>query len=198
MSNDAREKARRMASRGATPAEIRQATGLSGDAARTVASNWAPAAQAAAPPTVQEVRQATGANKETAAQILARVTGPTTTQTSTTTSTTTLPTALDTTTTSSLDGFDASAIPPNLINTPMFDAATQKAGFQTQYNIADLQEAGETERTKLLNENRLATGAQEIAGKLDLQKIVNAGYKNIANIERGSNMFASIMSAFNF
>ena len=198
MSNDAREKARRLASRGATPAEIRQATGLSGDAARTVASNWAPAAQAAAPPTIQEVRQATGADRETAAKILARVTGPTTTQTSTTTSTTTLPTALDTTTTSSLDGFDESAIPPNLINTPMFDAAAQKAAFQTQFNITDLQEAGQTERIKLLNENRLATGAQEIAGKLDLQKIVNAGYKNIANIERGSKMFSSIMGAFNF
>ena len=198
MSNDAREKARRMASRGATPAEIRKATGLSGDAARTVVSNWAPAAKAAAPPTVQEVRQATGANRETAAQILARVTGPTTPQTSTTTSTTTLPTALDTTPTSALDGFDASAIPSNFVNTPMFDAIQQQAGFQTQYNIADLQDAGQTERTKLLNETSRDISKQEIAGKLDLQKIVNAGYKNIANIERGSNMFASIMSAFNF
>jgi hypothetical protein len=38
----------------------------------------------------------------------------------------------------------------------------------------------------------------ELKGELDLQGIVNAGYKNIANIERGSNMFSSIMGAFNF
>jgi len=54
------------------------------------------------------------------------------------------------------------------------------------------------EREKLIGENALAVGAQELAGKLDLQKIVNAGYKNIANIERGSDMFNSLMSAFNF
>jgi hypothetical protein len=71
-------------------------------------------------------------------------------------------------------------------------------GWDAQKVIAQLQDAGQTERQKLINENNLAVTGAEVKGKLDLQAIVNAGYKNIANIERGSNMFSSIMSAFNF
>jgi len=77
-------------------------------------------------------------------------------------------------------------------------AALQQSQLQNQFNIEQLRDAGMTERQRLVNENNLAVTEKEVGGKLDLQKIVNAGYKNIANIERGSNMFASIMSAFNF
>jgi hypothetical protein len=79
-----------------------------------------------------------------------------------------------------------------------FDLAQQGANFQTQKEIEQLRQAGQTERQKLVNENNLAVTGAEVKGKLDLQGIVNAGYKNIANIERGSNMFSSIMGAFNF
>jgi hypothetical protein len=77
-------------------------------------------------------------------------------------------------------------------------AALRKTELDNQFNIEQLRDAGMTERQRLVNENNLAVTEKEVGGKLDLQKIVNAGYKNIANIERGSNMFASIMSAFNF
>ena len=71
---------------------------------------------------------------------------------------------------------------------------------QSANNIAveQIRKDAVIEREKLIGENALAVGKQELAGKLDLQKIVNAGYKNIANIERGSDMFNSLMSAFNF
>ena len=72
------------------------------------------------------------------------------------------------------------------------------AGKDIDKQIETLRDAGMTERQRLINENNIAVTEKEIGGKLDLQKIVNSGYKNIANIERGSNMFASIMSAFNF
>lgn len=55
-----------------------------------------------------------------------------------------------------------------------------------------------TERTKYEVDNRIPLVEAETKGKLDLQKIVNAGYQNIARIERGSDMFRSIMGAFNF
>lgn len=71
-------------------------------------------------------------------------------------------------------------------------------GWDTQKEINRVSEAGETERTKLLNENRLAVTDAESRGRLDLQKIVNAGMQNIANIERGSRMAAGIYSMFNF
>ena len=77
-------------------------------------------------------------------------------------------------------------------------AALRKTELDNLFNIEQLRDAGMTERQRLVNENNLAVTEKEVGGKLDLQKIVNAGYKNIANIERGSNMFASIMSAFNF
>jgi hypothetical protein len=89
-------------------------------------------------------------------------------------------------------------IPPGLINQPMYDAAKEAANLQIQKQIEELRQSGQTERQKLVNENNLAVTGMEVKGKLDLQGIVNAGYKNIANIERGSNMFSSIMGAFNF
>ena len=77
-------------------------------------------------------------------------------------------------------------------------AALQKGQLDNQRAIEQLRDAGMTERQKLVNENNLAVTGAEIKGKLDLQGIVNAGYKNIANIERGTGMFQSIMGAFNF
>jgi hypothetical protein len=77
-------------------------------------------------------------------------------------------------------------------------AALQKGELDNQRAIEQLRDAGMTERQKLVNENNLAVTGAEIKGKLDLQGIVNAGYKNIANIERGTGMFQSIMGAFNF
>jgi hypothetical protein len=47
-------------------------------------------------------------------------------------------------------------------------------------------------------DNRIPAIQAESKGKLDLQKIVNAGYKNIADIERGTEMMRNITSMFNF
>jgi hypothetical protein len=94
--------------------------------------------------------------------------------------------------------FDYDAIPENFINEPIYNAAQNAANLQMQKQIEELRDAGQTERQKLINENNLAVTGAEIKGRLDLQGIINSGYKNIANIERGSNMFSSIMSAFNF
>jgi hypothetical protein len=77
-------------------------------------------------------------------------------------------------------------------------AALQRGQLDTQKELENIRQLGQTERQKLVNENNLAVTGMEVKGKLDLQGIVNAGYKNIANIERGSNMFSSIMGAFNF
>lgn len=71
-------------------------------------------------------------------------------------------------------------------------------GWDAQTAINNVSQAAETERTKLLGENALAVTAAESQGRLDLQKIVNAGMQNIANIERGSRMAAGIYSMFNF
>jgi hypothetical protein len=89
-------------------------------------------------------------------------------------------------------------IPPGLVNTPMYDAAKEAAQLQIQRQIEELRQFGQTERQKLVNENNLAVTGMEVKGKLDLQGIVNAGYKNIANIERGTEMVRNITSMFNF
>lgn len=78
------------------------------------------------------------------------------------------------------------------------EAANKLALGQIQKQIAALQEAGATERVKYEVDNRIPLTQAESKGKIDLQKIVNAGYQNIARIERGSDMFRSIMGAFNF
>jgi len=89
-------------------------------------------------------------------------------------------------------------IPPGLVNTPMYDAAKEAAQLQIQKQIEELRQFGQTERQKLVNENNLAVTGAEVKGKLDLQGIVNAGYRNIANIERGTEMVRNITSMFNF
>jgi len=73
-------------------------------------------------------------------------------------------------------------------------------GTQAQSNelIEKLRQAGETERVKYEVDSRVPVVEAEAKGKIDLQKIVNSGYSNIARIERGSDMFRSIMGAFNF
>lgn len=95
------------------------------------------------------------------------------------------------------------------ITEPEFTAAQTAAELQTrsqisnygwdaQKAIAALQQAGATERTKYEVDNKIPLAQAEAQGKIDLQKIVNAGYKNIANIERGTEMVRNITSMFNF
>lgn len=95
------------------------------------------------------------------------------------------------------------------ITEPEFNAAQTGAELQTrsqisnygwdaQEAIAALQQAGATERTKYEVDNKIPLVQAEAQGKIDLQKIVNAGYKNIANIERGTEMVRNITSMFNF
>jgi hypothetical protein len=76
------------------------------------------------------------------------------------------------------------------------------AGLGTQVRsnkeLEQLRQAGETERVKYEVDSRVPVVQAEAKGKIDLQKIVNSGYSNIARIERGSDMFRSIMGAFNF
>lgn len=91
-----------------------------------------------------------------------------------------------------------SEVPEGYVTDLEYEAGLNKANLDMQRQIEQLRQAGQTERQKLVNENNLAVTGAEVKGKLDLQGIVNAGYKNIANIERGSNMFSSIMGAFNF
>jgi hypothetical protein len=78
------------------------------------------------------------------------------------------------------------------------ESANKLALGQIQKQIAALQEAGATERVKYEVDNRIPLAQAESKGKIDLQKIVNAGYKNIANIERGTEMVRNITSMFNF
>jgi len=166
MANKNREKAQRMTARGASVQDIKAKTGLSGSSARTVISNWAPAAPAPAP----QPSPASPSPVSTGGGGGGGFGG----------------------------GFDAGALPSNFVNAPIYDAAREAANLQMQKQIEELRDAGQTERQKLVNENNLAVTAAEVKGKLDLQGIINAGYKNIANIERGSNMFSSLMGAFNF
>jgi hypothetical protein len=79
-----------------------------------------------------------------------------------------------------------------------FDLAKEGANLEIQRQIASLREAGATERTKYEVDNRIPLVQAESKGKIDLQAIVNAGYKNIANIERGTEMVRNITSMFNF
>jgi hypothetical protein len=79
-----------------------------------------------------------------------------------------------------------------------FDLAKEGANLEIKRQIAQIQEAGATERVKYEVDNRIPAIQAESKGKLDLQAIVNAGYKNIANIERGTEMMRNITSMFNF
>jgi hypothetical protein len=76
-----------------------------------------------------------------------------------------------------------------------FSAQIQNQGLE---NVERIRQAGATERLKYEVDNRIPEIQAESKGKLDLQAIVNAGYKNIANIERGTEMVRNVTSMFNF
>jgi hypothetical protein len=107
------------------------------------------------------------------------------------------------------NSYDTSTDTSNYISGPTYDYATTLAEIAGQQattsinansliEVERIRQAGESERAKWDIDSRIPTIQAEAKGKMDLQAIVNAGYKNIANIERGSNMFSSIMGAFNF
>lgn len=64
--------------------------------------------------------------------------------------------------------------------------------------LEKLRQDAMTERTKYEVDNKIPLAQAESQGKIDLQKIVNSGYKNIADIERGTEMVRNITSMFNF
>jgi len=76
-----------------------------------------------------------------------------------------------------------------------FNSQIQNQGLE---NVERIRQAGATERLKYEVDNRIPEIQAESKGKLDLQAIVNAGYKNIANIERGTEMVRNVTSMFNF
>lgn len=85
-----------------------------------------------------------------------------------------------------------------LITLADLEAAKEGANLETQKAIAFLQDAGATERLKYEVDNRIPVVQAEAKGKLDLQKIVNSGYKEISQIERASKMMGNITSMFSF
>ena len=78
------------------------------------------------------------------------------------------------------------------------ESANRLAAAQIEKQIAQLQDFGQTERLKYEVDNRIPVVQAEAKGKLDLQKIVNSGYKEISQIERASKMMGNITSMFNF
>jgi hypothetical protein len=96
-------------------------------------------------------------------------------------------------------GSASSTLPgEEIVNYANFDLAREGANLEAQKQIERIRDAGATERLKYEVDNRIPEIQAESKGKLDLQAIVNAGYKNIANIERGSDMVRNITSMFNF
>ena len=96
-------------------------------------------------------------------------------------------------------GSASSTLPgEEIVNYADFDLAREGANLETQEEIERIRKAGAYERLKYEVDNRIPEIQAESKGKLDLQAIVNAGYKNIANIERGSDMVRNITSMFNF
>lgn len=92
---------------------------------------------------------------------------------------------------------------------PEFQAAQTAAELQTRSQISNygwdaqkamenIRQAAETERLKYEVDNRIPVVQEEAKGKIDLQKIVNAGLENVTRIERGADMMRSITSMFNF
>jgi hypothetical protein len=81
---------------------------------------------------------------------------------------------------------------------PEVESANRLAAAQIEKQIAQLQDFGQTERLKYEVDNRIPVVQAEAKGKLDLQKIVNSGYKEISQIERASKMMGNITSMFNF
>jgi len=95
--------------------------------------------------------------------------------------------------------YDSTLLPgEEIVPFANFDLAREGANLEIKRQIAQIQEAGATERTKYEVDNRIPVVQAESKGKIDLQAIVNAGYKNIANIERGTEMVRNITSMFNF
>lgn len=76
-----------------------------------------------------------------------------------------------------------------------FQAQIQNQGLE---QVERIRQAGATERLKYEVDNKIPQIQAESKGRIDLQAIVNAGYKNIANIERGTEMVRNITSMFNF
>lgn len=70
--------------------------------------------------------------------------------------------------------------------------------YAQEQTLRRLIEDAATERLKYEVDNRIPEIQAESKGRVDLQKIVNAGYRNIANIERGAQMASSIYGMFNF
>jgi hypothetical protein len=96
-------------------------------------------------------------------------------------------------------GGSSSAFPgEEIVPFANFDLAREGANLEVQKQIEQIRNAGATERLKYEVDNRIPLAQEESRGKIDLQKIVNAGYKNIANIERGTEMVRNITSMFNF
>jgi len=96
---------------------------------------------------------------------------------------------------SNLGGANATGVDATI---PTAEAAATVAEWTSRKAIAQLQEDSATERLKYEVDNRIPLTEAEYKGKIDLQKIVNAGNRRVANIQRGSQMFASMMGAFNF
>lgn len=174
MPSQAREKARKLAARGFSASEIRQKTGLSGAGARNVVSNWSPAGQAA--------HQAAASQR---------------------------PDGGSSSDSDSGSGSGSGSDSGITLTNPEFLAAQLGASLQTQSQISsygwnvqkemeNIRQAAETERLKYEVDNRVPVVEAEAKGKLDLQKIVNAGLQNVTRIERGSDMVRSITSMFNF
>jgi len=101
-----------------------------------------------------------------------------------------------------------SFIPETTNTSSLSNGATASAGTNNPYKLEvdyaqeqtlrRIIEDAATKRTKYEVDSRLPLVEAETRGKVDLQKIVNAGYKNIANIERGAEMVRNITSMFNF
>lgn len=114
------------------------------------------------------------------------------------------PTAIgtpDTTTTDTTTGygggFGESQIPYSEYDLfgDTLQARIQNQGLE---EVERIRQAGATERLKYEVDNKIPQIQAESKGRIDLQAIVNAGYKNIANIERGTEMVRNITSMFNF
>lgn len=98
--------------------------------------------------------------------------------------------------------YDPISFIPETPKTPKTPEAGNPFKLEVDYaqeqTLRRIIEDAATERLKYEVDNRIPAIEAESEGKLDLQKIVNAGYKNIANIERGAQMASSIYSMFNF
>jgi hypothetical protein len=141
--------------------------------------------------TLQQIQNRAGnkdINLASGAKTLFKPADPTATETPDTTTTTT---------TDDGDSYYENQIPYSEYDLfgETFSAQIQNQGLE---NVERIRQAGATERLKYEVDNRIPEIQAESKGKLDLQAIVNAGYKNIANIERGTEMVRNVTSMFNF